>query len=81
MKRIAVATMSKISSWGKREARRPVKSLAMFQLRNDGGNYQGGSSRGPEKWKDREYILRVELIRFPELTGCVRERYESWMIP
>ena len=36
---------------------------------------------GPEKWKDPEYILRVELIWFPELTGCVRERYESWMIP
>lgn len=41
MKRIAVATMSKISSWGKREARRPVESLAIFQLRN-GGSYQGG---------------------------------------
>ena len=45
----------------------------LFQLRNDGGNYQCGSSGGPEKWKDMEYILRVELIRFPEITGCVRE--------
>ena len=73
MKRIAVATTLKISSQGRREARRPVKSLGIFQLRNDGGNYQCGSSGGPEKWKDMEYILRVELIRFPEITGCVRE--------